>query len=236
MTTNATVAIAQGSRQRGDDFARAAARILAELIAEFVSSFPANALVAVVRTVDESRHDLWIADAAVLVAQLVQRTFALTSIAGGLRRVDQACDFAGVIFAALGATAAVGVFVAASIGIVAAGVGIVAAAIAGRSRTARTTGRWCTARLRTARSRAVRGTVVTTAVVRTSTRRSGARRSTGRRSGTGWSTRCGSSARRSAIRSARSSTVRSTVVSTTVVATGIAWSGAARIATLLAAA
>lgn len=254
MAANATVAVGQSSGQRGDDFARAAARILAELIANFVGRFPANSLVAVVQTVDERSHDFRVADAAILVAQFVESTTAILGIAGGLRLVDQARDLAGVIFAAGFATAA--------IGIVAARIRVVAASVRSRSRTARTTGCGSAARLGTARSRAVRGAVVGTSsrsrTGRSTSRGSGARRSalrttrsrtvrstvvrtgrcgsrTGRsarsRSRTRWGTGCGSSTSRSALRAARSGTVRSTVV-----AAGIAWSSAARIATLLAAA
>lgn len=225
MTTNATVAVGQSSRQRGDDFARAAARILAELIADLIGRFFANSFVAVIQTIDERAHDLRVADAVELVAQLIESTTAILGIASGLRLVDQMSDLAGVIFAASVAAAAIGILATA-------GIGIVAASIRSRSRTAWTTRSGSTAGLRATRSGAVRSAaVVTTAfaarsgaarstVVRTGRSRSrtsrsargGSRtgRSTSRWSGTRWSARCGSSTRRSALVAAsiRSRTAR----------------------------
>ena len=225
LTTNTLVTVTQGSRQRGHDFARAAARILAELVAKFVGRFFANSFVAVIQTVDERGHDLWIADAVELVAQLVESFPAIFRIASGLRLVDQLRDLAGVIFAAGRAAAAIGIFATA-------GVGIVAASIATRSGAARTTSSGSTAGFRATRSGAVRSaTIVATAfaarsgtvrstVVRTGRSRSrtsrsargGCRtsRSTSRRSGTRWSASRGSGARRSALvaTSVRSRTAR----------------------------
>ena len=84
LTTNTLVTVTQGSRQRGHDFARAAARILAELVAKFVGRFFADVFVAVIQTVDERGHDLWIADAVELVAQLVESLPATLGIASRL--------------------------------------------------------------------------------------------------------------------------------------------------------
>ena len=67
MAANTTIAVGQCSRQSGHDFAGAAARILAELVANLVGCFPANSLVAVIQTIDERAHDFWVADAAITI-------------------------------------------------------------------------------------------------------------------------------------------------------------------------
>jgi len=105
LTNHTLVAVTQRTGQSGNNFGAAAA-VLANLITDFVGGFPSDVVIAVIQSVDESRHDFRVADAIIAIAQLADGSTALTSVAGGLRFVDQLGDFAGVGVAAAGAGAA----------------------------------------------------------------------------------------------------------------------------------
>jgi hypothetical protein len=83
LATNTTIAVTEGTGQSGRDFGAAAA-VLANLIANFISRFTTNSFISIVQTVDKGRHDLWIADAVISVAELADRSTSLTGIAGRL--------------------------------------------------------------------------------------------------------------------------------------------------------
>lgn len=191
----------------------------------------ADSLVAVVQSVDERRHDLWVADTAKLVAQTVDRSFAILGVASGLRLVDQLRNLAAIVLAAT---------------VVAAAIGIVATA-SSRSGAAWATCRWASA-LRSTRSSTVRSTAVATssgsATARSARSRSSALRSTWSSAvrGTGIRTSSGRTAARSTrggsrtLRGTRSCAIWSTAIRATSVVTARIWRGTARIASLLAAA
>jgi hypothetical protein len=101
LTSHATIAVTQRTGQGGNDFGAAAA-VLTDLIADFISSNSSDSFICIVQTIDEGRHDFWIADAIIAVAKLTESMTSLTSIAGRLRGVDQLGDAAGISIAALG--------------------------------------------------------------------------------------------------------------------------------------
>ena len=105
LTNHTLVAITQRTGQSGDDFGAAAA-VLANLIANFIGRFTTDAFVSIVQGVDKGGHDFRVADAVIPVAKLADRSTTLTSVASGLRGVDQLSDLAGVGIAALGIAAA----------------------------------------------------------------------------------------------------------------------------------
>lgn len=82
--------------------------MLADLIADFISSNATNAFISIIQAINKGRHDFGIADAIITVAELTQGSASLTSIASRLRGVDQLGDFAGISIAALGRGAAGG--------------------------------------------------------------------------------------------------------------------------------
>ena len=83
LTNHTAIAVTQSTGQGGDDFGAAAA-VLANLIADFIGSFTSDAFISIIQSVDEGRHDLWIADAIITIAQLADGSTSLTSIAGRL--------------------------------------------------------------------------------------------------------------------------------------------------------
>lgn len=102
---NVLVAVSQGRGQSRNDLLVAAARIVFELIADFLGRFFPNFLVGVVQGVDEGRHDFGIAH-AVELAEALNRLFAIFGVAGRLRGVDQLRNFTriGVAAAIVAAT------------------------------------------------------------------------------------------------------------------------------------
>ena len=94
MTNHTAIAITQSNGQGSDDFGAAAA-VLANLIADFIGSRSADAFIGIVQTVDEGRHDFRVADAIISIAQLAEGGTSLTSIAGGLRCVNQLLQLQG---------------------------------------------------------------------------------------------------------------------------------------------
>ena len=103
LTNNTLIAIAQRTGQSGNHF-WAAAAVLANLIADFIGSFRPDPMIGVIQGVDERGHDFRVADAVIPVAELADRSTTLTSVASGLRGVDQLSDLAGIGIAALGCT------------------------------------------------------------------------------------------------------------------------------------
>ena len=103
LSANTSVAIDEGSLQGRHNFlaAAAAAGILNELVADFISGFFADVFVGIVEGVDHGDHDLRIANAIVVVTQFVDRRIPISSIAGCLRFVDQLCNHAWIGIAAL---------------------------------------------------------------------------------------------------------------------------------------
>jgi hypothetical protein len=101
LTSDPSIAIAQRTGQSGNDF-WAAAAVLANLIADFVSSDATNSFIAIIQTIDEGRHDFWIADAVISIAELTESSTSLTGIASRLRAVNQLGDFTSIILAAFG--------------------------------------------------------------------------------------------------------------------------------------
>lgn len=83
LTDHTAIAVTQSTGQGSDDFGAAAA-VLANLIADFIGSFAADAFISIIQSIDEGRHDLWIADAIITIAQLADGGTSLTSIAGSL--------------------------------------------------------------------------------------------------------------------------------------------------------
>lgn len=103
LTNHTSVAITQRTGQGGHDFGAAAA-VLANLIADFIGGFTSDSFIGVIQGVDERGHDFRVADAVIPVAELADRSTTLTSVASGLRGVDQLSDLAGIGIAALGGT------------------------------------------------------------------------------------------------------------------------------------
>ena len=103
LTNHTSVAITQRTGQGGNDFGAAAA-VLANLIADFIGGFTSDSFIGVIQGVDERGHDFRVADAVIPVAELADRSTTLTSVASGLRGVDQLSDLAGIGIAALGGT------------------------------------------------------------------------------------------------------------------------------------
>ena len=101
LTSDTTIAVTQSTGQGGHDF-WAAAAVLANLIANLISSSLANSFISVVQTVDEGRHDFWVADAIIAVAEFAKSSGSLLRIAGRLRRIDQLGDIAGIRVAGTG--------------------------------------------------------------------------------------------------------------------------------------
>ncbi len=101
LTNHTSVAITQRTGQGGDDFGAAAA-ILANLIANLICCGTTNSFISIVQAIDESRHDLWIADAVISVTELAERGTSLAGIAGRLRSVDQLGDITRIRVAAFG--------------------------------------------------------------------------------------------------------------------------------------
>ena len=103
LTNNTLIAIAQRTGQSGNHF-WAAAAVLANLIADFIGSFPPDPMIGIIQGIDERGHDFRVADAVIPVAELADRSTTLTSVASGLRGVDQLSDLAGIGIAAIGGT------------------------------------------------------------------------------------------------------------------------------------
>ena len=106
LTTDTTVTVSQSDGQGFHDTLRTAALVLAKFVADLVSCSPANAVIRIVQTIDEGRHDFGIADAIVLPSQLGQSTTTLMSLATRLGLINQFSDFASV-FAASGRAAVI---------------------------------------------------------------------------------------------------------------------------------
>ena len=82
---NAPVAVSQSHGQSFDDFvSHAAAAVLANLVADFVSSFVTNPLIAIVQSVGEGGHDLGVAAAVVTIAKTIDRFRTIFGVAGSL--------------------------------------------------------------------------------------------------------------------------------------------------------
>ena len=103
LTNHTSVAITQRTGQGGNDFGAAAA-VLANLIADFIGGFTSDSFIGVIQGVDERGHDFRVADAVIPVAELADRSTTLTSVASGLRGVDQLSDLAGIGIAAVSGT------------------------------------------------------------------------------------------------------------------------------------
>ena len=103
LANHTPIAITQGTSQSGNHF-WAAAAVLANLIADFIGGFTSDSFIGVIQGVDERGHDFRVADAVIPVAELADRSTTLTSVASGLRGVDQLSDLAGIGIAALGGT------------------------------------------------------------------------------------------------------------------------------------
>lgn len=97
LTADTAVAVSQRHGQSFHNALRAAALVLAELIADFICCLGPNAFIRIVQGVDEGRHDFRIADAIVLVAELRDGSTTLTGVAGSLRFVNQLSDLASVL-------------------------------------------------------------------------------------------------------------------------------------------
>ena len=70
--TDTAIAVSQCMCQCFDNFvSHAAAAVAANLIADFISRFVTNSLIAIVQSVDECTHDLWIAAAVVTITQTI---------------------------------------------------------------------------------------------------------------------------------------------------------------------
>lgn len=107
------VAVAQRTCQSGNNVLAAAARVLAEFIANFIGSLGTHALVSVVQSVSEGTHEFRVTDAVEGPTHLTDGTTTLTGIAGGLRLVDQLRQNAGVITASIITTSDITAIVAA---------------------------------------------------------------------------------------------------------------------------
>ena len=83
LTSDATIAVTQSTGQGGNDFGAAAA-MATDLITDFVSCDATNSFISIIQAVNKGRHDFWVADAVVSVAQFTQSSTSLTSIASGL--------------------------------------------------------------------------------------------------------------------------------------------------------
>ena len=99
LTSHTTIAVSQGTGQGSHDF-WAAAGVSTNLITNLISSGATNSFIGIVQTIDEGRHDFWIADAVISIAKLTQSSSSLTSIASGLRGIDQLRDVARIPIAA----------------------------------------------------------------------------------------------------------------------------------------
>lgn len=98
---NSAIAVSQSDCQSFNSLAaHAAAAVATNLIANLISRFTTDPLIAIVQSVDEGSHDLWVAAAVVVVTQCIDGFRTVLSIAGSLRLVDQFSNFAGVIAAA----------------------------------------------------------------------------------------------------------------------------------------
>lgn len=106
LTANAAITVGQGVGQCTNDALAAAARVLAQLIANFVSSSSTNCFHSVVECVDEGRHDFWVTD-AVKASQPNDGCTALSSVASCLRAVDQLCNDASIFAAGVVAAAVI---------------------------------------------------------------------------------------------------------------------------------
>jgi len=74
--------------------------VTTNLIANLVSRFMTDALIAVIQSVRERTHNLRIANTAVTIAELVNRTSSLPTSASGLRLINQLSNLARIITAA----------------------------------------------------------------------------------------------------------------------------------------
>jgi hypothetical protein len=80
-----SIAVSQSGRQGFNGFvAHAAATVLTNLVANFISSFTADSLVAIVQSVDQSSHDFRIASAIVSVAKTIDSFCSLLGVASSL--------------------------------------------------------------------------------------------------------------------------------------------------------
>ena len=104
LSPDTPITIRQGGCQGSDHFFAAAA-VFANLITDFIGGFLADALIGVVKTVDQGNHDFGITLAIVPVSELVERSPTMPGIAGRLRFVDQLGNLAGVCIAAFRLTA-----------------------------------------------------------------------------------------------------------------------------------
>lgn len=100
LADDTAIAVTKRTCQGGDDFGAAAA-MNANLIANLVGCRTANMLISIIQSVDESRHDLWVADAIITITELPERRTSLTSVAGRLRGIDQLGDVTSIRVAAL---------------------------------------------------------------------------------------------------------------------------------------
>jgi hypothetical protein len=99
LTSYTAIAVTESTCQGGDDFGAAAA-VSTNLITNLVRGGTTNSFIGIVQTIDEGRHDFWIADAVISIAKLTESSTSLTSIASRLRGIDQLGDVARIGIAA----------------------------------------------------------------------------------------------------------------------------------------
>jgi len=80
LTSDAAIAVTEGTSQSSNHF-WAAAAVLANLIANLVCSGATNSFVSIVQTVDEGRHDFWVADTIISAAEFAKSRTSLRGIA-----------------------------------------------------------------------------------------------------------------------------------------------------------
>lgn len=100
LSPDTPITIRQGGCQCSGHFLSAAA-VLANLITNFIGGFLADALIGVVKAIDQGSHDFGITLAIELVSKFVECAPTISGIAGRLRFVDQLGNLAGVCIAAL---------------------------------------------------------------------------------------------------------------------------------------
>ena len=99
LTSHTTIAVGKSTCQGGNDL-WAAATIFTNLITNLIRGSSANSFISIIQSIDEGRHDFWIADAVISSAKLTESSTSLTSIASRLRLVDQASNITRIGVAA----------------------------------------------------------------------------------------------------------------------------------------
>jgi hypothetical protein len=112
--TDTFVAIAESTSQSSYNFRSAAASVLTDLIADFVSSFFTNTFISIIQSVNHGTDDFWIATTVVVVTQFINSISTIFCVTGSLRFVDQLGNFARISIATFGFAAAVATRIAAA--------------------------------------------------------------------------------------------------------------------------